>query len=38
MIFQIHTSSSSIWFIMANGPQAKEKILMSAIVLFDTLQ
>jgi hypothetical protein len=38
MIYQIHTSSSSILLIIATGPQAKGKIRMGAIVLFYTLQ
>jgi hypothetical protein len=31
MIFKIHTSSSSIWFIIAYGPQARENIRMNSI-------
>lgn len=38
MLYQIHTSSSGIWLIIAVGLQTKEKIRMGAIVLFDTLQ
>jgi len=38
MIYQIHTFSSSIWLIIAVGPEEKENIRIGAIVLFDTLQ
>jgi hypothetical protein len=38
MIYQIHTSTSRNWLIIANGPQANGKIRVGAIVLFDTLQ